>query len=74
MRRRRIANLLVLAVAAFVIAFAVARAAGGGDSSEAASQPAPRSFEPVAIENLDRTAQVKPLRSAPGTPPADEVP
>jgi hypothetical protein len=73
-RRRRIANLLVLAVAAFVIAFAVARAAAG-DNAGASDPPTPRAHAPVAIENLERMPDIKPLRSVAGGPPgASEAP
>ena len=62
-------TLLVVTVAAFAIAFAVARGLAGGGSDDGGSQPAPRSHAPVAIDNLERMPEIKPLRSAPGAPP-----
>ena len=70
MRGTRYGLLLVVAVVAFAIAFATARALAGDGSSTEATQPQSRSYEPVTIDNLDRVPQIKPLRSNPGGPPA----
>jgi hypothetical protein len=58
-----------VALVAFAIAFAVGRALAGDGSETEPSQPQPRSYEPVTIDNLERVPQIKPLRSAPGAPP-----
>ena len=71
MRRvRRYGFLLLAAVAAFAIAFAIARAVGDS-GSEPAATPAARSYAPVAIDNLERMPEIKPLRSAAGAPPPE---
>jgi hypothetical protein len=62
--------LLAVALIAFAIAFAVARAVSGGSSEDAAAAPQPHSYQPVAIDNLEKVPDVKPLRSNPGAPPA----
>jgi hypothetical protein len=67
-RSRRLGFVLLAAIVAFAVAFAVARAAAGG-GSETAAAPAPRSYAPVAIDNLERMPEIKPLRSAAGAPP-----
>jgi hypothetical protein len=61
---------LAVALVAFAIAFAVARAASGGPPKDRVAAPQPHSYQPVAINNLEKVPNVKPLRSAPGAPPA----
>jgi hypothetical protein len=65
----RLLPLLAVALVAFAIAFAVARAMSSGGSENHPAAPQPRSYQPVAIDNLERVPNVKPLRSTPGAPP-----
>jgi hypothetical protein len=59
---------VVALVAAFVIAFAVARGSGG-DSGAAPAKPAqPVPAAPVSVNNLERAPSMKPLRSIAGGP------
>ena len=61
-------------MAAFVIAFVIARAVSDGGSPDPSAPPAPRSHAPVAIDNLERMPDIKPLRSVAGAPPPADVP
>jgi len=60
--------LAIVAIAAFGIAFAVARGVSGGSDTPTAETAEPLPAPAVSIDNLERAPTMKPLRSVAGEP------
>lgn len=60
--------LAVVAIAAFGVAFFVARAASDEPDPPAPQTAQPLAVPPVTINNLERAPSMKPLRSVAGEP------
>jgi hypothetical protein len=68
LRKRGAVVLAIVAVAAFAIAFGVARSVAGDDPPPRAEAAEPLPAPPVPVNNLERAPTMKPLRSVAGVP------